>query len=250
MDVNTPTRPPSAQDDESRFLIQSRMEITFILRAIMQAGEMVAIHFNSGRDNAITALLSVDEPRGHFVFDCPSDPAVLRRMLTASKVSFLSRQDRIKVRWDSTSAQEVSFQGRPAVRLPLPQTLLKFQRREFFRAELPIARPIKCTIPLAEGGTIEVNLVDISLGGIGLTGFPATFPLDAETELTGCTITLPDLGILAVTLAVRSTIEIERPDGKIVRRAGCKFVGLPATAENMIQRFIIRLERERRSSLA
>lgn len=241
-------RPPhEPAEDESRFLIHSRVEITFILRAVLQAGEMVSTHFNQARDSALTALLFVDAQKGFFVFDAPSDPALVKSLLGSNRIAFVSRQDKIKIRWEATGVQSAQFEGMQALRAAIPDTLLKFQRREFYRAETPITRPVRCTIPLPEGGMVNVNLFDISLGGVGLTGFPEDFPREIGRELPGCTITLPDVGVLAVTLQIRNTLDVPLRDGKLNRRAGCMFRSLPSGADNMIQRYIIRLERERRA---
>jgi len=237
-------------EDESRFQIRSRVEISFILRAVLQAGEMVSSHFSEGRDSGLTALLFVEAQKGYFLFDAPSDPLLVKRLLASSRVAFVSRQDKIKIRWEVNGVQATEFEGRPALRAPLPESLLKFQRREFYRAETPLTRPVRCTIPLPEGGMINVNLFDISLGGVGLTGFPNDFSRDIGRELTGCTITLPDVGVLAVTLQIRNAVDLPLRDGKVNRRAGCMFRNLPSGTDNMIQRYIIRLERERRARLA
>ena len=136
------------------------------------------------------------------------------------------------------------------LRAALPDMLLKLQRREFFRAETSVSRPVKCSIPLPDGGDLQVNLFDISLGGVGLTGFPDDYPIEIGKEVQGCTLTLPDVGVLAVTLQFRNAVDIPLRDGRVNHRAGCKFKSLPAGAENMVQRYIIRLERERRTKLA
>lgn len=239
-----------ANEDESRFQIHSRVEIGFILRSVLQQGEMVSAHFGGGRDSALTALLAVDPAKGFYVFDCPSDPLLVRSMLSSNKVSFVSRQDKIRVRWEVGSVQSTEFEGRPALRAALPDMLMKLQRREFFRAETSVSRPVKCSIPLPDGGDLQVNLFDISLGGVGLTGFPDDYPIEIGKEVQGCTLTLPDVGVLAVTLQFRNAVDIPLRDGRVNHRAGCKFKSLPAGAENMVQRYIIRLERERRTKLA
>lgn len=238
------------KEDESRFQIHSRVEIGFILRSVLQQGEMISVRFGGGSDSALTALLAVDPAKGFYVFDVPSDPALQRRLLAANRISFVSRQDKITVRWEVGSIQAVEHGGHPALRAPLPEMLLKLQRREFFRAETSVSRPVKCSIPLADGGDLQVNLFDISLGGVGLTGFPDDYPLEIGRDIQGCTITLPEIGVLAVTLQFRNSTEIPLRDGRVIRRAGCKFKSLPTGAENMIQRYIIRLERERRAKLA
>lgn len=100
-----------ANEDESRFQIHSRVEIGFILRSVLQQGEMVSAHFGGGRDSALTALLAVDPAKGFYVFDCPSDPQLVRSMLSSNKVSFVSRQDKIRVRWKSAASSRPSSRG-------------------------------------------------------------------------------------------------------------------------------------------
>lgn len=241
------TRPTS--EDEARYQIHSRVEIGFILRSAMQAGEMVSARFNEGRDSFVTALLAVDTASGACLIDASSDDGLNARMCNSNRISFVSRQDKIKIRWDAHRARMATFEGRPAITVPMPDSLLKFQRREFFRAETPVMRPIRCTIPLPEKRRLDVNLFDISLGGVGLTGFPDSFAIEVGQDLKSCTITLPEVGVLSVTLQVRNVTETTLRDGRVTRRVGCMFIGLPAGADTIIQRYIIRLERERRAKL-
>lgn len=237
-------------DDEARFQIHSKVEIGFILRSAMQSGEMVSAHFNEGRDSMVTALLVVDNTNGFCVLDAAKDANLNTRLVASSRISFVSRQDRIKIRWEVPRAKLVDFEGQPAIRTPMPESLLKFQRREFFRAETPVMRPVKCSIPLPESRRLDVNLFDISLGGVGLTGFPESFALEVTQELKGCSIILPEVGVISVSLQVRNVTETILKDGRMTRRVGCMFVGLPPGSDTVIQRYIIRLERERRAKLS
>ena len=57
------------------------------------------------------------------------------------------------------------------------------------------------------------------------------------------------MGVLSVTLQVRNVIDSTTPDNRTSRRVGCAFVGLTPAGETMIQRYVTRLERDRRSRL-
>ena len=59
-----------------------------------------------------------------------------------------------------------------------------------------------------------------------------------------CTLVLPSIGTIGVSLSVRSVEDIEEPGGGVRRRVGCGFVGLPPRYEVALQRYIMRLERE------
>lgn len=250
MNPSPHTTADTTQDDESRFQIHSRTEIGFILKGAMAAGEMVSTHFSGGRESFVTALLAVDSKQGFCILDAASDPAMNRRLCASDRVAFVSRHDKIKIRWEVNLVAPATFEGRPALRTGLPETLLKFQRREFYRAETPVVRPVKCSIPLDGGKLIQANLFDISLGGVGLNGFPEDFDLEIGRDLPGCTITLPEIGVISVTLQIRNALDVTLRDGRVGRRAGCMFLRPPPGTETLVQRYIIRLERERRSKLA
>ena len=249
MESTTPDKKLVPEEDESRFLIHSRVEIGFILRGAMMAGEIVTAHFNAGRESFVTALLAVDLQNGICVVDAAKDDGLNRRLASSDRIAFVSRHDKIKIRWEVDRSKLAEFEGRPALYIPLPPRLLKFQRREFFRAETPVLRPVKCTIPIENQKPVVVPLFDISLGGVGLTGFPESVPVEVGTEFAGCTITLPELGVLSVTLQVRNVVDIPLRDQRVTRRVGCMFVNLPPGTDTVIQRYIIRLERERKSKL-
>jgi len=46
---------------------------------------------------------------------------------------------------------------------------------------------------------------------------------------------------------VCTTFEITLKNGRHTHRAGCQFIDLPASVETEIQRYIIRVDRERRT---
>jgi len=45
---------------------------------------------------------------------------------------------------------------------------------------------------------------------------------------------------------VRSTYDVSLKNGTISHRAGCQFINLPISIESEIQRYIFRVERDRR----
>ncbi|MBK8016368.1 MAG: flagellar brake protein [Betaproteobacteria bacterium] len=248
MESTTPDKKLVPEEDESRFLIHSRVEIGFILRGAMMAGDRDGpLQCRQGivRDG----LLAVDLQNGICVVDAAKDDGLNRRLASSDRIAFVSRHDKIKIRWEVDRSKLAEFEGRPALYIPLPPRLLKFQRREFFRAETPVLRPVKCTIPVENQKPVVVPLFDISLGGVGLTGFPESVPVEVGTEFAGCTITLPELGVLSVTLQVRNVVDIPLRDQRVTRRVGCMFVNVPPGTDTVIQRYIIRLERERKSKL-
>jgi len=137
----------------------------------------------------------------------------------------------------------------------LPETLLRLQRREYFRLSTPIASPIKCTIPMkrADGSALvaDAPLLDISGGGVGLMVSPEQAGL-YETEMTfsDCRISLPDEGVLVTTLRVRNAFDVTARNGAHYVRVGCEFIELQGARLSLIQRYITRIERERKARMS
>ena len=120
------------------------------------------------------------------------------------------------------------------------------QRREYYRLTTPIINPLKCQVPVGDGRSVEVPLSDIGAGGIGLIiGNPPGVTLQGGEVFPGCRINLPGVGVLEATLRVQTTFEVTLKNGSKILRSGCQFVDLRPAMQSLIQRYIIKLERER-----
>lgn len=230
----------------SRYLVRSRPEIAQVLRAIGRQTEMVTAYFNHGNEFFLTAIIEADPNQSRLIVDCGSDEAVNARAVAAGKVMFVTSQERVKVQFSAPRLERVQYQGKPAFRAPFPVELLKLQRREAYRLAIPKGAPVMCVIPDADGSRLELSVADISVGGVGLSGFPMSQPLEIGQQFSGCRIALEE-GMVVSTLEVRNIQELTLRSGNQVRRAGCQFIDAPAAHQAMIQRYIIRVDRERRA---
>ncbi len=233
-------------DEYAKYQIQSRQEIAQILRAIMRQNEMVTAYFNHGADFLLTSVLDADPDSGRLVLDCGPDPETNLRALSSNKFVFVSNQNSVKIQFSTSALKQIEYKGRPAFRTQLPTSLLKLQRREFYRLVAPVRVPLRCVVPDFAGTRYETEVGDISVGGIGIS-FPEIIALEKGVLLANCRIVLPEEGTVVSALEVRNLQEITRPTGQSILRAGCAFVGIPTPHQAMIQRYIIRIERERRA---
>lgn len=215
----------------------------------MKAGALVTAYFGGGKDFVVTALLDVDVDNGQILLDGGSNAQLNERLLRSQKLTLISSQDGVKVQFAIPRVAATSFEGRLAFQIPFPDHLLKLQRREYYRLPAPLVHPLKCRIPVADGETADTVVGDISLGGVSLMGEHPQLKLDAGQVFENCRIVLPDIGTITAKLAVRNSFPITLKNGAVTRRTGCAFVELSPNQEAMIQRYIIRLERERRAKL-
>ena len=66
---------------------------------------------------------------------------------------------------------------------------------------------------------------------------------------TICRLLLPDLDPVTIALEIRNTAQIRRPNGAFQTRLGCRFVDLPNDIAAKLQRFVMKIERDRRNTL-
>jgi c-di-GMP-binding flagellar brake protein YcgR len=244
-----PPRPSmeTGADDTSKYLVESQKEVVYILRAIMHKGEKITAHFNQGNGLILTAILDVSAENNWVILDYGGSEALNRKILEAGKIIFIMSQDKVRVQFTAPHIKKISYQGKPAFKIDLPESLIKLQRREYFRLETPIARHLTCTFPLEDGENIGLTIVDLSIGGLGIANPTAGYQLKIGKTYQGCHFILPEIGTIVTALQVRNAFEVTLKNGTHAMRTGCMFVNLPGTMQSMIQRYIIKLERERRA---
>jgi c-di-GMP-binding flagellar brake protein YcgR len=234
-----------ADHDDGKYRVDSRVEIIGILRSLLQAGELVTAYFNAGREFVVTAVLEVNAERGFMTLDSSANPQLNDRLLASGQISATSSQNGVRIQFKAGPVEPGSFEGRLVFRLPLPETLLKLQRRAYYRLPTPVVRPVKCEVPAAEGERVHVVIADISVGGVCLIGEPSGIAFEPGQTLPGCRILLPDTGTVTTDLIVRNSYIVALKNGTKSRRTGCEFVKLPSQQEAMVQRYIMKLDRER-----
>ncbi len=242
-------------DVYSKYMLYSRSEIIYVLRAVMQKGSMITVYFDHGQSFLLTSLLEVEGDSGLLTFDMGSNEEMNRKAVKADRLLFTTALDKVKVQFSLTHLEQIQHGGRPALRGKLPQTLLRLQRREYYRLSTPVANPIRCalTIRREDGGTQPADppLLDISGGGVGLMlDLAQADDFKVGTVFPDCRMTLPEEGALVATLIVRNAFEVTTKTGNRYLRVGCEYVALPGTRLTMVQRYITRVERERKARLS
>ena len=235
-------------DDDARFAVSQPAEIVFVLKQIMQNTQMVSAHLDGGADFVLTSLLAVMPDTAEVILDVSADTAANKRLLAAKKLLLVTSHDQVKVKFTTSDIREVRYEGRPALRIPLPGTLVRIQRREHYRIATPITKPLICTLPLPARGPgvqAETIVLDISIGGVALMDNHDATGFQIGDAFENCRIGLPEVGTLVVSLEVRNAFDTPLRNGLSFRRCGCQFLNLAPSTESLVQRYIMFLERSR-----
>ncbi len=235
-----------SSEDSDRYLVNHPREIERILQGVKEAKSVVALYADNGKDFILSTILDIDLGKGEVLLEQGVDHEMNEMLRAGAHVTFATTHEQVHVQFSSRGIKPALFGNEPAFRVPMPSELLRLQRREYYRLLTSVMNPVKCLI---NTGTafLETVVMDISIGGVGVLAYQDGVELTAGETYHGCRIALPGAGEFALSLSVRTTFDITLKNGRLTHRAGCHFIDLPASVETEIQRYIIRVERERRT---
>lgn len=233
-------------EDSGRYLVSHAREIQRYLNDVMQGKNLVAIYGENGKDFVLSTLLAVDGKKGFVLLEQGVDATMNAMLLASTHCTFATTHDQVHIQFSSGRIEATTLGQEAAFRVPMPSEILRLQRREYYRLVTSVMNPVKCMINTS-AGLMETVVVDISIGGVGVLAYQEEGRLKAGEVYQGCRIALPGTGEFALSLSVCTTFDITLKNGRLTHRAGCQFIDLPPSVETAIQRYIIRVERERRA---
>ncbi len=237
-------------DDHEDFTISSRESITRILLGLSPGNVTLSGIFNHGKDVLLTAVLGVDLDENAIYLDINANKERNQEFLRSPRIIFVAYADGAKIQWSTQSIEDVSFEGGPAFRVPLPETLQRIQRRTTFRVSTPIVQPVMCNIPVAPDRELALPLVDLCVEGIGVILPDVADPaIEKSARFEHCSLTHEELYVNELTLAVQNIWQVTLKNGHISQRAGLEFLDVRQKDESLLQRFVFKLERLRNATL-
>lgn len=251
-----PTLHPVFEIDQpsryGRYLISNPREIVWHLKLLKDQRNFITLYPSHLNQFFLTSIVSVNEKAGELILDAPGLPELMESALKSSSSTLTTSMDRVKVQIRLGILQQTRYENSPALLARLPETMLRLQRREFFRIDTPRIQPLRCKlVKHHEGKESEVfdfPLLDISGGGLCMSGPVETADHFSLGELfTDCRLEIPDESVISVNLRVREVSRLETANGQIQLRLGCEYVNLPSARQNLIERYITRLERSRKA---
>lgn len=231
--------------DVSSYLLHTPVEIGFVLRSLAHKGDLVSIYFDHGQFAFLSTILDCDPKGQRFWFDVSSTEAINRAFLRSDHLVFAATPEGVRVQFVLHGGiSEDSYDDRPAFVAGFPDDLIKLQRREYFRLDTPVGKPLVCKLRHPSGQVLELPLHDISIGGMGIW-LAGQVPIEQMDVFHGCRVDLGQLGVVEVSLEIRSKRQVTKHNGTVQTMLGTRFVNLPRQTENLLQRYIAQLERER-----
>lgn len=244
--------PSLGTENQSPYQVESRREILALLRGFKEKAQLISMIINNGSEAFITSVLAIDDTNNQLIVDSAPDNMANQRVIEAPNVFFDGLLDKISIQFSSSKLQKTQFEGRPALQLPIPTSVIRLQRRENYRINTPVSTPIRCIIPIEIEGSLErakFSLVDISCGGVALLDDRRLLEITVGKVYDECEVDLPTIGVIETQLEIRNSQELTLLNGKTTRRIGCAFKNLSNRTLTTVQRYIMKLERERNARL-
>lgn len=238
-----------SDEEIERCTLTSPHEIGFLIKNLVKRGDRISVIFQEGRQSFLTVLLGVSTKEGVFYFDIGGCNDINQAFLKAESCTFSAFVDGVRIQFSAKGCSETKLDGERAFVAPIPSRLLRLQRREVFRLQLPSTKPFTCRLRRGTQKEELLPLHDISLGGIGIL-MPNALKYEQLERLENCWLDLRENGTVHCTLEVRYVNAMKSRTGKPLWHMGCRFINLPPPAETLIQRFMAKIEAERRTLAA
>lgn len=245
------------EDGLEEFFLRGRRQICRLLQELISNNSLVSIHLHPGELSFLSTVITLSEDEEWIFLDISPSEVIHRHSLQAKHLLCVTQLNKIRIQFRLASPTEVPVNGQPALVAPVPAEILRLQRRDAFRLQVPLSLELKCILPTQEDESssnkpnwekkgIEVSVIDISAGGLSLEiPFSKTAPVVGD-QIIGCCLKLPQ-NLIAINLEVRNQGRHILANGKEMLRLGCSYISLPIQDANRIQRYIYQIERELRT---
>lgn len=230
-------------DRADHFLLRNKSEIRAQLITLARQPDIITAYFNGGKEYLLTAVLGVIDDRGLLVLDIGPDDATTKRAIASGRLVCTTRHDGVPIRFSCEPLQSARFQALPAIATPLPESLYRMQRREFFRVTTPRIYGPRCEIPNPLGGDpYLLTVTDICAGGVGMLDTSQRMKAETLERFEGCRILLPEHGEISVNLMICNNGTQTTASGELIPRYGAAFEGMSISDNANLQRYIYHLQ--------
>lgn len=241
---------PLINTPPSRFEVREPREIRSLLQRLINARALLTIH-EGGNIVLLSSILGFDNDANTLQLDTSADTNINQRALVMTGLQCSGNLERIEVRFP-LGPLRLDIQQTPAIFVTtIPEHLTYLQRREYYRLLAPARDALNCEFHITDEHSgqarlVQAPIIDISNGGVALrvpAGEEDLFLAGRHFEI--CRLRLPNTGLVEGSLHIRHVGQYSGNKGQVLNHVGCEWQSLNMGMQNLIQRYIMRVERER-----
>ncbi|MDR0563706.1 MAG: flagellar brake protein [Azoarcus sp.] len=237
------------------FLLRGNRQIRQLLQELIDKRALISVHLIPAGLSFLSTILTLSEDEEWLFLDASQNETIHRHCLQAERLLCITQLNKIRIQFRLDNGTEVPVEGHLTFAAPIPEEVLRLQRRDAFRLQVPLSHNLKCILPAREHKegqedqkkSIEVPVIDISAGGLSIEIPASKITPTVGDHINGCQLKLPG-DLIGLDLEIRNHGRRIQSNGKEVLRLGCSFVSIHTQAANQIQRYIYQAEREIRAN--
>jgi c-di-GMP-binding flagellar brake protein YcgR len=250
-DLEANRHPDVLDGIDERYVQRDAVQIAAMMRRLAERGQKVWISF--GHDSGVfeSAIAAVSTDGRTVYFPCAELEDVNAQLEAAGSLVGISQLDGVTIQFNVALMRQVT--RAKAFASPMPRSLVRLQRRDFFRL---VTSPddgvtMALDVPSTTGagpslGQATAEVIDISGGGVALLLPARSMHLSEGIVLAGGILALPEVGQVEVAVRVRNIVRLVDDGGLTRQRVGCQFVQLRDAQLVLVQRFIRQVAVRRR----
>jgi flagellar brake protein len=234
---------------ESPFLVRSPEKIISKLSILLKNKCLLSVYFGDNDDSFITTIHNIYIENNYLTFYHGPKVDAIEQLLNSPKITFKTEYLGIKVAFEAIKLAKIQHHGLSIFVIPIPESILWLEARDFYRVKLPVSKSSYCQLTLKDQDPINLKLYDISLGGFSIlnTSNENSALMISDTHFEQCKLILADSGEDTISFNIRRRKYIINPDNlNRMEKIGCKFTRITQTFETTIHHYMQRIERESR----
>lgn len=225
-----------------KYVLHNKSEIRAQLIGLARQPDIITAYYNEGKQYMLTAVLGVIDERGLLVLDFGPDEATTRKAIASDRLVCTTKHDGIQIRFSCENLKSARFKALPAIAAPIPDSMYRLQRREYFRVVTPKLNGPRCQVIDPETAeAYSFSVCDLSVGGVGMIS-PDNFPAEVGEVFKNCRLYLPEHGQVSVNIEIRNVGTHITKSGEQLPRYGARFIGLSVADNANLQRYIFHLQ--------
>ncbi len=229
--------------EREKYLVQSKIEIEFLLRELKKHGTLISVFFSETEAPFLSNILEVNQD--NIIIDASQHSEINHKAAQATHINVSTRHNKIKIQFSVDRMEPIHFDGH-AFKINTPTSVLRIQRREYYRLTTPVYQPVLCHIPSPHNPSqlLSASVVNISGEGAAILAQVQDAEFSLGAVFKNCQIMLPDMGRIYVSLQIKNIFDVTLRNGDKVRRYGCFFLDLNGYSVTALQKYIARMERD------
>lgn len=232
---------PADQSDSQTERITAKPRLIGLLQRIKDSRTLLMVHLADDNTRYTSALLELDLQNGTLVLDELTPASGNERVAELKRFHATARLAGGQVRFRANVQQIDEANGALRYVASLPDALTYEQRRNAFRARVPVGLVVPAVLTSDTETTYECEVLDISTFGVRLdTAGGAELAVD-DGHHYACQINFPEGGSISGEVELRFVGE-----DPVTHRVhiGARFSNLLGPQRKAIERFVMYLQRE------